>query len=114
MQMREAGLHALNGHGRRHNVGELIDAGPPKDTDAEQMVLRHLVTDGKVIDAASDLTAEHFADERHRVIFAAVATLREDKRPIDIPHLCDVLDECGQLDEIGGKSYLTDLLDNIR
>lgn len=97
------------GNGRHSPPSELLDRTPPHDADAELMLLRAIVLDSHLLDS-TDLTAAHFTQSTHRQIFAALATLRENQRPIDIRHLRAELLERGHLDAIGGGLALAELL----
>ena len=92
---------------------ELLDQKPPSDTAAELMVLRAIVLEGTIMDAAN-LTADHFYEDAHRRIYAAIAGLRENCQPIDIAHLVGELKAEGQLDAVGGAPKLADMLSGER
>jgi hypothetical protein len=94
---------------RQNAVGELLDRKLPSDPASELMVLRAMVLDANLIDR-EDITSDDFYEEAHRKIFVAIATLRENGKPIDSRHLARQLADVDQLDEIGGLPAIRDML----
>lgn len=54
-------------------------------------------------------TAEAFYDLRHQVIYRTCVRLSDQAKPLDIVSLVDELKKHGQLESIGGMSYLMEL-----
>ena len=83
---------------------------PPQNIEAEQSVLGSLLIDKEAITKVVNLVApEDFYKDAHRFIFEAVLELFEKREPIDILSLSSLLTDKGQLDKVGGKSYLASL-----
>jgi len=83
---------------------------PPQNLDIEASLLGSLLIDSDGFLKISDqLDSMDFYDERHRQIFAAMRALHDKRSPLDILTLSEQLKSAGQLDGIGGASYLTEL-----
>ena len=83
---------------------------PPQNIEAEQSLLGALLIDkDSIIKIADIITAEDFYQTAHGFIYATILELFERKDPIDILSLTSRLEEKGQLDMIGGRTYLINL-----
>ncbi|MBX4199636.1 replicative DNA helicase [Candidatus Saccharibacteria bacterium] len=83
---------------------------PPQNLDIEASLLGSLLIDSDGFLKISDqIDTIDFYDERHRQIFAAMRALHDKRSPLDILTLSEQLKSMGQLDGIGGASYLTEL-----
>ena len=88
-----------------------IDRLPPQSIEAEQSVLGALLIDrDAVIEVAELLRPEDFYRSHHGTIYAAVLELSERREPVDLVTVSEVLERLGQLDAIGGSSYLASLI----
>ncbi len=80
---------------------------PPHSSEAEESVLGAILIDNQVInDALAVLQPEDFYRIAHQQIFAAMASLDREGKPIDIVTLGERLKARGQLDQIGGVEFL--------
>ncbi|HEX2557676.1 MAG TPA: replicative DNA helicase [Nitrososphaera sp.] len=87
---------------------------PPQNIDIEASLLGSLLIDGESFIKIGDIiAADDFFDERHRSIYAAMLTLHDKRSPIDILTLSEQLKSLGQLEIIGGASYLTELTNYV-
>ncbi|WP_424949875.1 replicative DNA helicase [Deinococcus sp.] len=87
---------------------------PPHNNDAEISVLGSVLLDSDALIGLSDsVTAEMFYREGHRKIFTCMRGLQERGEPIDLVTLSDELKTRGQLDEVGGLSYLIGLSEQV-
>lgn len=87
---------------------------PPQDLDAEQSVLGALMIDKDAISSVSDLLlAADFYKKANTIIFEAFMRLWEKREPIDILSVTAELKRTNQLKEIGGSSYLTELVNSV-
>ncbi len=87
---------------------------PPQDIEAEQSVLGSLMIDNNAIVKVADwLTAEDFYRQVHKIIYQAMFDLFEKSEPIDLRSLSSRLQEMNKLKEIGGKGYLTELVNSV-
>lgn len=91
--------------------GELFfDRIPPQNLEAEQAVIGAiLLQDEAIITVMERVHTEDFYDKPHQLIFEAMLQLGESNQPIDLITLTSLLQDRGQLEEIGGVSYLAKL-----
>jgi replicative DNA helicase len=83
---------------------------PPQNLDIEASLLGSLLIDSDAFIKIGDmLSADDFFDEHHRVIYAAMRVLHDKRAPVDILTLSEQLKSSGQLELVGGASYLTEL-----
>jgi replicative DNA helicase len=59
------------------------------------------------------LTPEDFYRESHRKIFQAMMKLSDTREPCDLITMTDMLKKAGELEEVGGASYLATLVDYV-
>ncbi|MBF0491422.1 MAG: replicative DNA helicase [Deltaproteobacteria bacterium] len=85
---------------------------PPHNHEAEQSVLAGILIDpdalGKVLEF---IIPDDFYRESHRKIFHAMVTLFEKGEPTDLLVVANELKRSGALEEIGGYTYLSSLVD---
>jgi replicative DNA helicase len=88
---------------------------PPHDTDAEQAVLGSILKAEKALFAVIDKfrSEEVFYYPKHQIIFRAILNLFDKKEPPDITTVSDELTKMGELEKIGGRSYLIELVGGI-
>lgn len=83
---------------------------PPHNLDAEASVLGSVLLDSEVLDRLEGILApEAFYKESHRKIWAAMSLLRQRRDPVDLVTLSEELRTRGELEEVGGYSYLVGL-----
>ncbi len=89
----------------------LIDRLPPQDILTEQSVLASCLLDADSLQISLDiLVPEDFYKSSHINIFKTFQYLLRQKKPIDLTTVTACLLEFKKLDEIGGASYLSSLL----
>ncbi len=87
---------------------------PPQDLDAERSVLGGILIDPKAVTAVIDiLEPEDFYKKEHRSIYEAILELAQDRHAVDLITLSGRLREKKMLEEIGGMSYLTSLVETV-
>ncbi|MFH1175209.1 MAG: replicative DNA helicase [bacterium] len=87
---------------------------PPQSLETEQSLLGCLMIDKDAIIKIADLVApEDFYKEAHKTIFEAILYLFEKREPIDILSLSNRLEAVGRLENIGGVSYLTTIVNVV-
>ena len=87
---------------------------PPQNIEAEQSVLGALMLDKDAIIKIVDiLTPDDFYRGTHANIYQAMLDLYEKNEPIDLLSLTNSLEQRKQLEEIGGHSYLTSLVNSV-
>ncbi len=91
-----------------------VDRLPPQNIEAEQSVLGSLLIDPEAISrVGSILKAEDFYRDSHAMIFDAVLDLHERGEPSDFITVSDDLTRRGKLEDVGGASYLTYLINAV-
>ncbi len=91
-----------------------VDKLPPQNLEAEASTLGSLLIDkDAIIKVADIIEPSDFYRDAHGMIFEAMRDLYEAREPIDILSLSSKLQEKGQLQQIGGHSYLTELANAV-
>lgn len=91
-----------------------LDKVPPQNIEAEMAVLGSVLLDEEAIHDVVELVDEvNFYKESHRKIFLSILNLFNSNKPIDLLTLTDELKKIGALEEIGGASYLTSLVNAV-
>lgn len=87
---------------------------PPHDDIAEQSVLGAVLIDkDTMVDVAEFLRPHHFYKPSHGDIFASMLDLYEAHEPIDVVTVTAQLKKNGTLKNIGGASYISDLVNVV-
>jgi replicative DNA helicase len=87
-----------------------VERTPPHAKDAEMAVLGAMMLEPEAVDTAMEhLTESAFYFTRHQMIYRAMLNLVERRSPIDIITLSDELQRIGQLDDVGGAHFLSEL-----
>jgi replicative DNA helicase len=86
---------------------------PPHSIDAEQSVIGGLLLDNdKLTDVSGILTPSDFYTQQHQRVFESILALSQAEKPFDLVTVIAQLQASGELETIGGKSYLMELVDN--
>jgi len=86
----------------------------PHNTEAERSVLGSLMLDKDAIVKVADfLQPNDFYKDSHGKIFEIMLNLYEEREPIDVLSISNKLDEKGKLEEVGGSSYVTSLVNTV-
>ncbi len=86
----------------------------PQSVEAECGVLGSLLIDPEAMPMIADwLLPTDFYRDAHRAIYEAMVVLSERHQPADMITLCELLEQRGQLEDVGGASYLTALLGEV-
>ncbi|TSC68790.1 MAG: replicative DNA helicase, partial [Parcubacteria group bacterium Gr01-1014_66] len=87
---------------------------PPQDIEAEISALGSLLLDHESIYRIADaLVATDFYRAAHRTVYEAIRDLFDKREPIDVLSVSARLREKKQLEEIGGMSYLTSMVNSV-
>jgi len=87
---------------------------PPQNIEAEQSLLGCLMLDKNAITKVADfINAQDFYKDIHKEIFQSMVDLFEKMEPIDILSVSARLKEKEKLEQIGGYSYLTSLINMV-
>lgn len=97
------------------SIGQNLEAKlPPQSIEIEQSLLGCLMLDQDAIIKIADLVKpKDFYKGTHEEIFNAILSLYGKREPIDIVSVTNKLEESGKLEEIGGVSYLTTLVNTV-
>jgi replicative DNA helicase len=95
--------------------GEIIlEKIPPQNLEAEMAVLGSMLLDEDAISIACEsLDRNSFYKDTHQKIFAAILVLYNANKAVDLITLTDGLKREGVLEEIGGVSFLTVLVNSV-
>jgi replicative DNA helicase len=84
------------------------------DREAEQASLGAMLFDERfAADGIEALSVDHFHDEGHRKVFQAVASLIEKDIDVDFVTLRSELENRGDLNTVGGATYLAEIFDVV-
>ncbi len=87
---------------------------PPQSIEAEQSVLGAMLIDEEAIGVVIEVIDQaSFYAEAHQRIFAAILELYNRRKNVDLITLGDELKSNGQLDFVGGVTYLTQLIEMV-
>ncbi len=87
---------------------------PPQNLEAEMSVLGGVLLENEALNRALEfLRTEDFYRESHRKIFNALITLGDKNEPADLVTLTAVLKDRGELEAVGGSTYLATLVDYV-
>jgi len=85
---------------------------PPHSLEAEAAVLGGVLLDNTALDRIAELLiAEDFYREAHRKIYRAATDLSQRSEPIDLLTLTEALKTRGELADVGGAGYVSELAD---
>ncbi|MCM8762967.1 MAG: replicative DNA helicase [Candidatus Omnitrophica bacterium] len=92
----------------------ILEKIPPQNLEAEMAVLGAMMLDEESMAVAVEmLDRDCFYKEAHRKIFEAAINLYNENKAVDLITISDELKRTGQLDEIGGVSFLTQLVNSV-
>lgn len=87
---------------------------PPQNIDTEKALLGSLMLRPEgMYDVSDVVTRESFYVDKHRMIFDAMIELHTRHEPIDLLSMSTRLKERGKFENIGGGSYLAELVDAV-
>jgi len=86
----------------------------PQNIEAECGVLGSIIIDPEAIVQVSDfLRPDDFYRDAHRTIYEVILQLYEEHEPADFITICDELERLNKLEEVGGASYITSLINQV-
>ncbi len=86
----------------------------PYSQEAEQAVLGALLLNDDYVNQVSELlTSSNFYLPAHRILFQVMIDITQNLKRIDIVTIQDELEKAGQLEDIGGTTYLLSLQEDI-
>ncbi len=82
----------------------------PQAPELEKVVLGALMVESDAYSLVSEiLRPESFYERRHQLIYQAIRTLSVQQQPVDILTVTEQLKKNGDLEEVGGPFYITQL-----
>ena len=99
---------------RNHSTSNKTQFLPPHDFEAEQAVLGAcLISKEAIKEVFSELSPSDFYRDAHRKIARAILSLWKEGEPVDYLTVKEVLERRGELEEVGGITYLEELVDIV-
>ena len=87
---------------------------PPQNIEAEESIISAILIDNDaLLDVIEALGQEDFYRTAHQKIYAAITDLFDKAEPVDLVTLANKLKEKGELEAVGGASYLARLVDTV-
>ena len=87
---------------------------PPQNTDAEMALLGSIMLRPETLPEIMDLLVpEAFYSTKHKTVFVAMVDLYKKQEPIDLLTLSSRLKELGDLDRVGGESFLAEIVNSV-
>src|SRR5215217_3159835 len=99
---------------RTPGIEQTFSKLPPQAVDLEEAVLGALMIEKDALTAVADiLKPDSFYKEAHQRIYSAIITLFADSEPIDMLTVTSKLRSTGELEIIGGASYIMELTSRV-
>ena len=93
---------------------QVRDKLPPQSLESEMCLLGGLMLDKEAIVKVADLLEPRdFYKPIHRIIYEAMLDLFSRNEPVDLLSVSSRLKDKGKIEEIGGGSYLTELINTV-
>jgi len=108
-------IEKLTGNTRKQN-GKSDPSGriPPQAVDVEQSVLGAMLIEREAIPRAVEiLPPDSFYTAKHQKIYLSILSLFERGNPVDLITLTEELKRRGELDDIGGAYYISELTTKV-
>ncbi len=93
----------------KQQVTYTTDKIPPQALDIEKVVIGALMTEPNAIQRVESLTADDFYSEVHKTIFRAIRNLADRRRAVDMLTTTNELKAMGELDNVGGAYFVTEM-----
>lgn len=91
-----------------------LGRNPPQNISAEQAALGSmLLQEDAILHGVDILRPEDFYKKSHQIIFKCILELFEKSRGVDLVTLTEELNRINLLEEIGGVTYLTNLINSV-
>jgi len=91
-----------------------LGRNPPQNISAEQAALGSmLLQEDAILHGVDILRPEDFYKKSHQIIFKCILELFEKSRGVDLVTLTEELNRVNLLEEIGGVTYLTNLINSV-
>lgn len=94
---------------------KVIEKVPPQALDVEKAILGAMLIEKEAILKVIDIINENdFYKEIHKQIFLVIYTNYLENQPVDIFTVSEALKKNGMFKEVGGATYLTELINSIQ
>lgn len=91
-----------------------LNAALPHNKDAEEYILGGILMENSSLDSVTEIiTPDDFYSERHHLIYDEMLSLRDKGIAIDIISLPEALNNRGNLERVGGISYIALLAERV-
>lgn len=91
-----------------------LEKGLPHNLEAERSILGAILLDNALLNQAIELLrAEDFYAGSHRLIFEQMLGLSEKGQAVDYITLAEELSRASQLENAGGRSFISSLIDGV-
>ncbi|MEI8175756.1 MAG: replicative DNA helicase [Candidatus Omnitrophota bacterium] len=95
-------------------IADMIEKIPPQNNEAEIATLGSMLMGEDAISQSVELLDEDsFYNDAHRTIFTAILNLYSRSHAVDMVTLIEELKKTGRLDNVGGPSYITSLVNTV-
>ena len=92
----------------------LLKKTPPQSVEAEKTALGGILLNNKNLNVLlSIISPEDFYKDSNRKIIEKIISLVDKGKPVDVVTLSEELQREGTLDEVGGASYISSLMDGV-
>ncbi len=89
----------------------VVERMPPYSIEAEEAVLGSMLINPEAVERVRRILVDrNFYIARNAWVFAAMVAMRERQEPIDLVTITRELQARGQLDELGGPAYISQLM----
>ncbi len=87
---------------------------PPQSLEAEQSLLGSLMLDpAAMIKVVDVIRSADFYKKGHQLLYERILELYEKREPVDLVTLNEVLERKGELQDVGGASYISSLVNVV-
>ncbi|MCK8816649.1 replicative DNA helicase [Natroniella sulfidigena] len=91
-----------------------VDKVPPNSLEAEKSTLGSMLLDRDAIAKVIEiLQPEDFYRQTHSIIYNVINDLFDKGKPVDLVTISEQLREKGKLEEVGGASYITSIVNSV-
>src|SRR5258708_20440525 len=98
----------------KNTVEDVVEKLLPQNIEAECGGRGSIIIDQEAIVQVADfLHADDFYRDAHRTIYDIIIFLYEQREPADFITICDELERRNKLEEVGGASYITSLVNQV-
>ncbi|MBI2109520.1 MAG: replicative DNA helicase [Parcubacteria group bacterium] len=87
---------------------------PPQNIEGEKALLGSIMISPETIYDVADIVSSHsFYSNKNRMIFQAILEIHSKNDPVDLLSVSSRLDDKKQLEQIGGRGYLTEIVSGV-